>query len=562
MVFSLYDTPMKTRVILACAAASLLASCSTIEKASEASVENRARSASLVEQARRPAPVKAEDTVRLSDGIYLGARSFRARHGMPLPPRLDNVAFDSTEALSLSQIAAELSAIFAMPVLIDEGAAGRGSLGALAGTGSGSGGGSAVGGAEGVSPPPFNLTPSAVTVASAGPVERMFVDRYRGPASGLLDKVAARFGYSWENRDNQIVFFRTVTKTFTLIALPNATNSKSALNSGAETSGESGESNNFNSTASQNVQVESTLTIWSEIETAVKAMVGSAGSVALSPSTGTITVEAPAPLMHRVGNFIREQNARLGRQVAISVQVFSVSDFDTEQYGLDLSVLVDDLSDLGIGFSGVTPAVSAGASALSVGILESSDSGLAGSQALLQLLQRQTRVSLVTSSAVTTMSNAVVPVQVNQTTSYLAEVSTSETEVSTTTSLTPGQVTTGFNLSLLPQILDDQRVTLQFALNLSNLDDLRTIESGDNLIQLPDVSNRAFIQQVMLSSNDTLVLSGFQERRNEIDKAGPVSPESWFLGGENKGSIEEDFLVVLITPVVLDAGAQRYAQRQ
>lgn len=145
------------------------------------------------------------------------------------------------------------------------------------------------------------------------------------------------------------------------------------------------------------------------------------------------------------------------------------------------------------------------------------------------------------------------PVQVARQTSYLASVQTTNTaQVGSTTALTPGTVTTGFNMNLLPYVMPDNNLLLQYSINLSALQRLRSVTSGGSTIEIPEVDNRIFSQKVRLKSGETLVLSGFEQSIDNGNKQGVGNPNNILLGGGMGTDNRRDVIVVLITPVVMD----------
>src|SRR5690606_8429964 len=177
-----------------------------------------------------------------------------------------------------------------------------------------------------------------------------------------------------------------------------------------------------------------------------------------------------------------------------------------------------------------------------------------GTNLIIDALSSQGRVSTLSSPSVTTLNLKPAPILVGTQTTYLAEVSTTAIEGggSSQQSLTPGTITTGFNMTLLPYLMDGPEMLLQYSVNLSSLTGMKTAESGGNKIEMPEVDNRILSQSVRLRSGETLVLSGFDQSMNNATKQGVGASNFWLLGGKGEGSKRRDVIVVLITPVVTD----------
>jgi type IVB pilus formation R64 PilN family outer membrane protein len=153
-----------------------------------------------------------------------------------------------------------------------------------------------------------------------------------------------------------------------------------------------------------------------------------------------------------------------------------------------------------------------------------------------------------------TMNNQPVPLQVGRQTSYLASSTTTLTQgAGATTTLTPGLITTGFSMSLVPHMLEKGKLLLQFAINISSLLNLSAITSGQSTIQTPDIDTRNFLQRVMLNSGDTLVMTGFEQVIMSSKGQGIGSASNTALGGGINRSSDRSVLVILIQPMVSES---------
>jgi type IVB pilus formation R64 PilN family outer membrane protein len=301
----------------------------------------------------------------------------------------------------------------------------------------------------------------------------------------------------------------------------------------------------------QNTGVSSQLSVYSSIEKSITAMLSSHGKVVASPATGTMTVVDTPDTLDRVAEFIEAENKSLSKQITINVTVLSVTLTQEDNYGIQWNLVYQNLlAKYGIANSIDT---SAGGTAFTTNILSSS-SKFAGSKALIQALSEQGKVREETSASVVTLNNQPVPVQVATQTSYLASSQTTLTaQVGSTTTLTPGVVTTGFNMSILPHVLNNGTVLLQFTTDISALNGpIRTVASSGatnaNTIEVPTVDTRNFLQRVSMKSNETLIISGFEQTDDNLSKNGVGSPSNYALGGSYAGTTQKQVIVILITP--------------
>ena len=389
-----------------------------------------------------------------------------------------------------------------------------------------------------------------------------FNANYSGSLTGFMNLVAAYYGVSWNTNGASLRFYVLDSKTFRIAALPGDTRLSSSVDSGATTAGSSGGGGSSGGAGGTPTQSGTTtnstgvgfsnLSVWSDIESSVKQMLSGRGKAIASPATGTITVTDTPSVLDRVGEYVQEQNKALNRQVSVNVRVLTVDLNEGENYGIQWDLVYQNLaaaSPYAIGFK--TAATTAeGVGTLLLSAPTNSASRFAGTSAMISALSTQGRVTELTSATVVTLNNQPVPVNIGRRVSYLASSSTSQTaNVGSTTSLTPGTVSTGFSMTLVPHIIDGKELLLQYSMDLSSLLQMKTISSGGNSIEAPDVSTSSFIQRVRLDSNDTLIVAGFDQDNLSAVASGVGHPENTLMGTRN-GTTKRSMLVIMIQPTV------------
>lgn len=419
-----------------------------------------------------------------------------------------------------------------------------------------SGGGPLPGGFMSV--PGGNAVPSGPITPSS-----TFTAHYSGSLTGFMNLVGAYYGVHWKASGAGLRLYVLDSKTFRIAALPGDTRLSSSVDSGATTAGGAGGAGSGASggggTPTQSATTTNStgvgftgLSVWTSIESSIKQMLGPNGRVIASPATGTITVTDTPAVLDRVTEYVEEQNKSLNRQVSVNMRVLSVELNEGETFGIQWDLVYQNLaatSPYAIGFK--TAAVTAeGVGNLILSAPATSGSRWAGTSAMISALSTQGRVTELTSATVVTLNNQPVPVNVGRRVSYLASSSTSQTaNVGSTTSLTPGTVSTGFSMTLVPHIIDGKELLLQYSVDLSSLLRMKTISSGGNTIEAPDVSTSSFIQRVRLESNETLVVAGFDQDNLSAVAEGIGHPENTLMGNRN-GTTKRTMLVIMIQPTV------------
>ena len=401
----------------------------------------------------------------------------------------------------------------------------------------------------------FPMLPGAVPTMSNSAIAPIVIS-FDGEVSHLLDTISANYGISWEYRDSKIQFFRLSTRTFTIHALAGDSNIQSSVSDAGQTSVSGGSAAAPGNASGNQTSISATsLSVWKSLDEAVKSMLSKEGKVVVTPALGTITVTDTPMMLARVTSFIEQQNASLSKQVVVNVQVLSVTLNRDDNYGINWGLVYSSVSkNAAWSFNSVFAGVTAGASALGVKVLSPTSDNLksiAGSNALISALSEQGHVSVVTETSSITLNNQPVPMQVGTQTSYLASsATTSSANVGSTTTLTPGVVSTGFSMSVIPHILDTDNILLQYGISLSSLSALNTVTSGTSSIQTPTIDTRNFVQRVGVRSGDTIVLTGFEQNQTNTTSQGVGSPSATWFGGGITGQHKHTVFVILVRPVI------------
>ena len=369
---------------------------------------------------------------------------------------------------------------------------------------------------------------------------------YSGSLAGLLNQVALRADLRWSYEAGRILFYRVVTRNIAVKTLPGGLKLSSALSLTSTGGGTASSSRS------------SDINIWTGIERNLANMVSVSGRLVIDPNTGTVTVRDAFRNVEAIEKYIQGLNQTLMRQVAMTVEVLQVNLKSEFQSGIDWSYVSQSMRLGQLQINGPTPVASADA-ATNIGLVLTNKSGVTN-QLLFQALEKFGRVSSAYSTVVTTVNRQPVPVGSQTTQSYLKSVTPTiiNTVGSTGTTyggatLTPGEITTGFSLTLLPILLDSNHVLIECGLSLSSLKSLTSFNSGSGAslqtIQQPSIANFGVLQRLVARGGETIVLSGFDAEALNSEQVDPLVQR---LPGSRKGSNERTTTVVLITPRLID----------
>jgi type IVB pilus formation R64 PilN family outer membrane protein len=550
----------------------LLSSCS-LQRVNESAsrAENEAATASQYSrflQNQQQEPARA--TVVFSDKPWVSKQPMVAKRGLPLTMDC-SITYRPSYNVGIAEIARYITSECGVPVIVAPDAIDPNVLT------------SATQASSGATAPPgltqpdnlSNFMPAGVIGNLPGNARSMnmvgqiapstFPIKYSGKLSGLLNQSTAQLGLAWsyssDDRSVHITYFDT--KTFDVWAfgddqviestvksgLLTSTGSGSSGGGGSSSSGASGESGSNQSTT---VSIKTSLI--GDIEKNVKAMLSQQpqGRMFLSRSTGTLTVSDRPEVLSNVAKYLTSLNRSITRQVLFNVKVFEVTLTDKDQTGLDWSAVYTNLSSKwGFSLKNATTGIATNAVSSSFNVLDTSKSPWAGSNLIIKALSEQYRVSNVRSPSITTLNLQPAPIQVGNVQSYIASSSTTTTaSVGSSTSLTPATITSGFNMMLLPRIIDQDNLLLMVTLSMSSKPTFTPFTSNGSSVQTVDYDTRNLSPKVRLRSGQTLVLTGFEENSENATKSGVGDPGFFGLGGSRIRSTDHNVLVVLITPVV------------
>lgn len=414
---------------------------------------------------------------------------------------------------------------------------------------------------------------------------------YIGTVRGALDQLAAKAGYVYNINCNSIYWQAFITRTFDVAFMPGSSDymmGKASGGTGISSVGMAGGSAGFggsggsatvtaiidDSAAAQYSNLKGTLSIWKDLESTIKQLMTPQGTVMVSESTTSVTVRDRPANVELIGKYIANMNSSLSRQVLVKVQVLDVTLSSDFLYGIDWNLMKKTLGstfklnmDFGTPVS-ITP-LSGGTVSATNQVFGVTQTGVTQFNALVNSLSQQGKVSIVTEPRVVCLNNQVSVIRIVSQVGYLASVQTTSLAGSTTaggasitSQLTPGSVTTGLTLYVLPKILGN-KVYLQVNADLSTNDGIRNISSTagtdttssgssasttGSIIQVPDTTQKQFNQRSVIGSGDTLILSGFRELKNQTGAMQLLRSQA--LGG--KGSTEQlKETIVLITPIIL-----------
>ncbi len=344
---------------------------------------------------------------------------------------------------------------------------------------------------------------------------------FKGSLPIILNQVASHYDLVWHYAGGRIHFEQYTPRSYQIDVLPTSSATSSAIGSSA---------------------TSVKLDLYQDIQTSLKELLGDGGHYVQLTGAGTVLVNAKPSDHELIARFIRQINANLGQQIAIDVNILTVTLGNTQGFGANLNVFAGQKGETYLDL-GATPSLSESSTFANVGIIRE-DLEI---KAFLGLLNKVGQVNVETRTGATTSNNRIVPIQVIREVAYAKAVDlVTDGSSLNQTRITPGQVSTGFTMTILPRVLNNLEILLHYNIRLSDLHELKEFTSNNQRIQLPNVATTVFEQQTILGNGETLVLAGF-----ERDRIATNSKGSGFLGRSRKVETQRTATVLMIRPRLL-----------
>jgi MSHA biogenesis protein MshL len=342
-------------------------------------------------------------------------------------------------------------------------------------------------------------------------------------------------------------------------------------NSNNNSNSNSGSSNNQNSQNGQsaqnsnsgiNIYTENESNFWSELKDTLTAFVGTTGgrSVIISPQAGLVTVRGLPAEITAVKKFISDTETHLHRQVIIEAKIMEVTLNDEYQQGVHWNEVLGSLGSTDFTFS---TAGNIAGNVISGNIGGTTSMSFSGPDfsGVIDLLQTQGNVQVLSSPRITATNNQKAVIKVGEDEYFVTDVSSTTTTGTSTTTTPEVELTpffSGIALDVTPQIDKDGNVILHVHPSVTLTDEQsKVIKLGEQELILPLAQSRVRESDTIIraKSGEIVVIGGLIETY-QVDEESktPLLGDIPFLGGLFKSVSEvtqKRELVILLKPVVI-----------
>jgi MSHA biogenesis protein MshL len=363
--------------------------------------------------------------------------------------------------------------------------------------------------------------------------------------------------------------------------------------SGTDAQGGSGSSAR-GTVAGSGIETESDADFWVDIESTLRALVpeGNGRKLVVNADAGLVVARAMTSELRSVESYLRSLQANLTRQVILEAKIVEVSLSENFQAGINWNVLSTDsdgnfsavgqfggagvFDDGATGSAGapitvdpVTGAMGVPVAPTAIGGAITAVLGIGDFNAVIEMLQGQGDVSVLSSPRVATVNNQKAIIKVGSDEFFVTKVQSNATNTggggattSRTVEFTP--FFSGIALDVTPQIDEQGIVTLHVHPTVSEVrDDVKQLEFGageTETFPLALSSVREADSIVRARSGQIVVIGGLMQESNRDDRFGvPILsrlPLIGFLFRQTKTSSRKSELVILLKPIVVESDEQ------
>ena len=333
----------------------------------------------------------------------------------------------------------------------------------------------------------------------------------------------------------------------------------SETDTSSDSSGSTSSDRSVTTLNASKVITTSNVDFWKEIEGVVRAVVGGeeGNSVVVNPQASLLVVRASSADQENVARVLEQAQRNLQRQVVLETKILEVQLKDGFQAGISWSQIGSEVGGVLDGENLTGPD---GIGGVFSGILNLGDF-----TGLIQLLQTQGEVRVLSSPRISTLNNQKAVIKVGTDEFFVTDVS-SNSSTSTVAGVTqPTQDVTltpffsGISLDVTPQIDQNDVVTLHVRPTVSRVQDQnKTIVLGeDNVFNLPLAlsTSRQSDSIVRARSGQVVVIGGLLQNNNEnTDSEVPWASTLPIVGNlfkQQRKAMQKSELVILMRPQVV-----------
>ncbi|MEM5440448.1 type II secretory pathway protein [Paraburkholderia diazotrophica] len=393
--------------------------------------------------------------------------------------------------------------------------------------------------------------------------EPVYSQVFTGYVGEYLTRMTEDLGLDWSFDGSTINISRFVTRMYQIAAIPGKVSIKSTMSKGMDTStgnqanGSGGSSGNTGSFSAQtSTGREGDFDQIKSISDALDKLRSPMGHVNVNPQSRLVMIYDTREAADRMGKLLAQENAVSTRQVMIRIRTLQIALNRGSQAGVNADVVFNyiqgGLAKYAISFASPT-SLSSGGGTVGLSVLQP-NAPFSGTNAVLNALNKYGRTVQDNTQTKLTLNGLPVSIASFQSDDYLRSTTPSAGSLTATSGgvpgLTPGTVTTGDFVNILPSVNDHNQIVLAYWSDSSKLNGPFTsasVGSGQTSqqIQLAHTIGSKDDQTIALSDGQTVVLYG------QMTDLADSTTNSGIAGITGLWNKSKTFQVIMLTATVV-----------
>lgn len=280
----------------------------------------------------------------------------------------------------------------------------------------------------------------------------------------------------------------------------------------------------------------------------LEEMAGGDAKVNVLAESGIISVRAPAQQLSRITAFLESHTKDTLSQVSLDTYLVSVNLNDEMSTGIDWSQVIN--GSMGKAISLTTADSAVPSAALNAKFTTASITSV------VKAMEKVSNVKIMSKPSATVLNHTPHIIFEGINVPYVGEVSTSVagTSGTATTGGSLSYAMDGLSLSIKPDIIDNNHLTLQLAPVLSSINKMSQFKVGDSVITGPEQPVTQAFYNVLAEHGKTYIIGGAQVSKSSLSREGlpgiAGTEINRLLGGNNDNGSKKEFYILLHATII------------
>lgn len=392
-----------------------------------------------------------------------------------------------------------------------------------------------------------------------------------------LEVIRLKYGFEYKEVPNGFMMVPPTLETrifrINYLDVSRTGNSSTSVDSGTgDTGGDGGGATGGTAGGGISVTTTNTSEFWTELQESLTALIseGEGKKLIINRHSGMVVVKGYPSDIREVASFLESIQNIMHRQVIIEAKILEIQLSDAFQTGVNWGAVIDQSEFV----ANVTQGTFVGNNMQTNPLPALSDGGFFSAAvqsgnftALIDLLQTQGNVSVLSSPRISTLNNQKAIIKVGQDDYFVTGISTNVLTSATGTTTTPEytfeKFFSGIALDVTPQIAENNDITLHVHPSINSVNsETKTLDGKEYPFAVSKV--RATDSIIRARSGQVIVIGGLIEESQSIsDSKTPLFGDvpgvgELFKKTNNSGSKTE--LVILLRPIVIGTNGAEWNQ--